>query len=104
MILGFLAFTVWAATQADTWERIASGAIHHRPNAEQLLHMVEQVHMQLFMAMVLCFFSMSIAIHRTVKYQARLRMAHGNRLKNRSKLPDVKSSVSDVSDEFISTF
>jgi len=57
-VLGFIAFSVWSGTQADLWHEFVPTDIDYanRPrNYLEMLEMVEDVHMHLFIAMCLHF-------------------------------------------------
>ena len=75
MILGFMAFTVWTCSQCKVWDKITKSVNHHHLTPSALLHMVEAVHMQIFMAMVLQFIAMAWVIHRSMVFQRELRGA-----------------------------
>jgi hypothetical protein len=57
MVLGFIAFTVWACNKGGVFERSVNDG-YGPPTGSDLLHVVEDIHMHLFMAMVYYFFVM----------------------------------------------
>jgi hypothetical protein len=55
MVLGFIAFVVWGCNKGEVYEKVLDPEGRYGPqSAADLLHTVEDVHMQLFMAMVRC--------------------------------------------------
>jgi hypothetical protein len=62
MVLGFLAFTVWSCNKAKVYDMVV--ADDYGPNnAADLLHVIEDVHMHLFMAMLSYFYVMKNVVH-----------------------------------------
>merc|ERR1712216_153643 len=58
MILGFLAFMVWGGTQAELWQKLVPPNIVYENTPQtwhEMLELVEDVHIHLFIAMVLHF-------------------------------------------------
>jgi len=75
MILGLMGFTVWSCVQGKVFKTISKKHLSYRPDPYALLHLVEDVHMELFIAMCFVFIGMGYTIHRCVKYQMKLRKA-----------------------------
>jgi len=76
MVLGFIAFCVWCLNKGSTFQKVVrpydsylrSGVgtpytSYGPPAGGELLHLVEDVHMQLFIAMVFYFLLMVAAVH-----------------------------------------
>lgn len=58
MVLGFLAFTIWTCNQQELFHAVAkieASDIRTPTVASDILHLMEEVHMQLFVAMILYF-------------------------------------------------
>lgn len=58
MVLGFLAFTIWTTNQRGIFAELAkltAGDMQLPKSGDDYLHMMEEVHMQLFVAMILYF-------------------------------------------------
>jgi hypothetical protein len=71
MILGLMGLTVWCCIQGNVFKKISkTDKINNRPDKYQLLHMVEDVHFEIFIAMVFIFSGMTFTIYRALKYQA----------------------------------
>jgi hypothetical protein len=51
MVLGFLAFTVWSCNKGELYDKVVTEG-YGPPTGPDLLHVIEDVHMHLFMAMV----------------------------------------------------
>jgi hypothetical protein len=73
-VLGFQAFVLWILRLAGFWDYIADKyGYEGRPqDGHQLLQAVEDVHFQLFIALVLHLAAVTLAIHRIVKLQRSL--------------------------------
>eukprot|EP00927_Polykrikos_kofoidii_P018380 TRINITY_DN18516_c0_g1_i1.p1 TRINITY_DN18516_c0_g1~~TRINITY_DN18516_c0_g1_i1.p1 ORF type:complete len:631 (+),score=75.47 TRINITY_DN18516_c0_g1_i1:74-1894(+) len=76
MVLGFLAFVVWLCNQAGAFAAIAK-AIENDPSIKMpgtvtdLLHTVENVHMQLFMAMLMFYMIVYFALRCSIALEKR---------------------------------
>jgi hypothetical protein len=58
MVLGFLAFTIWTCNQQNVFDEVAEidpGDIRLPSVGADYLHLMEEVHFQLFVAMILYF-------------------------------------------------
>jgi len=72
MVLGFLAFGVWIGTQAEFWNHFVPPKLNknNTPNDwHQLLHVVEDVHMHLFISMLLHFLVVAQVVYNTAYIQ-----------------------------------
>jgi len=69
MVLGFLAFLVWAIEQGKGFDTVHGwiDAGSHSPSPLEIYHLFEAVHMYLFLAMCLNFVMAAILIHRCAK-------------------------------------
>lgn len=81
MVLGFLAFVVWLFNQAGFFEEVAHSLDQHHTiklpvTAGALLHTVENVHMQLFIAMIIFFLFLGVALRFTLMLEARFEKAN----------------------------
>jgi len=68
MVLGFMAFCVWIGTVAELWDQFVPPKVFNANTprtALELLEIVEDVHMHLFIAMIFYFFSIAVVIYDT---------------------------------------
>jgi len=100
-VLGCLAFTVWCNTQNDGWDDMAkhveeSSGLHE--NGEELLELVEDVHMQIFIAMLLVFIGMDFLC---APHTSSSRRTWKNTSTTRDTLPALRISLSKILQSFL---
>jgi len=68
MVLGFLAFCIWTCNQADVFKKLGK-AFDDSPSKYDILHLCEDVHMHLFLAMIFNFILELVLVRQCANWQ-----------------------------------